>query len=343
MRSSPARSRRLTGVGGRALSLLGVAVLLLLVTPSPASAVYSGVNGRVAYTLYPNGPNNCTNTCSDIYTVAPNGTGTRRLTFDGQSSHPRWNFGGGLIAFQRGTFNPPVGSQPGGYTGDVYVMNANGSGVHRVTNGAAAQQPVWSPKSTELMFIKVVSAGNTDLFRVPVGGGALTRVTFAAAHGCSADHPSWRGNLVVYHRVCANTDEIRLLDLNSQTNRIVLSVDRAAGSMSWPDFTRDLRIMFLACLQTDPVCHGTENVHVVNQDGSGLTVLTHSAGCCGEPRFLTPVPSPDGTTYLVASGSGREGEPPFWELGGPGDPPNPLLHSGTAQALEPDWQRISGH
>src|SRR3954452_1631549 len=148
MRSSASRFRRLTGV--RVLSLLGVAVLLVLVSPTPASAVFPGGNGRVAYTLYKTG--------SDIYTVAPNGTNTHRLTFDGKSSHPRWSPNGRLIAFQRGTTNTT-----GAFTGDLYVMRANGSGVRRVTVGAGAQEPAWSPQADALMFVKRVN-GHTDLY-----------------------------------------------------------------------------------------------------------------------------------------------------------------------------------
>jgi len=256
------------------LSLLGAAALVLAVGASPASAVYAGSNGRVAYTLYSSGG-------SDIYSVAPNAPGTRRLTFGGKSSHPRWSFGGAQLAFQRGS------TTTGTFVGDLYVMHADGSGVRRVTQGAGAQQPVWSPRADELMFIKRVD-GHTDLFRVPVPGGALRRVTFAAAFGCDADHPSWRGSLVVYHRLCpGKSDEIRLLDLTSGVNRIVIAGNPAAGeSVSWPDFTRDLRIMFLACLKSDPVCLSTQNVHVINQDGTG--------------RWSSPIP-PDAAPSRVFS------------------------------------------
>lgn len=321
------RSRRHTSVGLRLLAVLGATVVVLALGATPASAVYAGSNGRVAYTLY-------SGAGSDIWSVAPSGTGTRRLTFDGHSSHPRWNAGGGRIAFQRGTT-----TTAGTRVDDLFVMRADGSGVRRVTRGAGAQQPVWSPDSSQLMFVKRV-AGHTDLFRVPVAGGAPTRVTFAAAAGCDADHPSWRGSLVVYHRSCPARDEIRLLDLTSKVDRVVVAGDPAAGeSVSWPDFTRGLRILFLACLQSDPVCFSTQNVHVVNRDGTGLTALTDSAGCCSEPRFASPVPSPDGTTYVVSSVTGAEGEPPAWTLGGPGNPPQPLLRSGSHPILEPDWQR----
>jgi len=327
MSCSP-RSRPLAGAGTRLISVLGAAAVMIAVGVSPAAAVYAGKDGRVAYTLY-------SGTSSDIYSVAPNGTGTHRLTRDGHSSHPRWNYGGGLIAFQRGST-----TSAGVFAGDLFVMRADGSGVRRVTRGADAQQPAWSPDADELLFVKPVD-GHTDLFRVPVSGGAQHRVTWAAASGCDADHPSWRGSLIVYHRFCPGTsDQIRLLDLRSKANRAVLTANPVNNeSVSWPDFTRDLRIMFLACLQSDPVCYNTQNVHVVNRDGSGLTALTDSTGCCDEPHFLTPVPSPDGTTYLVTSGGGREGEPPSWQLGGPGDPPSPLLHSGSDQAMEADWQR----
>jgi dipeptidyl aminopeptidase/acylaminoacyl peptidase len=328
MKTPSTRSRRHGGVGLRILSVLGAAALVLALGAAPASAVYAGSNGRVAYTLY-------SGSGSDIFSVAANGTGTRRLTFDGRSSHPRWSPGGGLLAFQRGST-----ATTGAFTGDLWVMRADGSGVHRVTSGAGAQQPAWSPDTRALMFVKRVN-GHSDLFRLPVAGGGLKRVTFAAASGCDADHPSWRGSLVVYHRLCAGkSDEIRLLNLTTRVNRVVVAGRPAAGeSVSWPDFTRDLRIMFLACLQSDPVCLSTQNVHVVNRDGTGLQVLTDSTGCCSEPRYRTPVPSPDGTTYLVAQVSGTDGGPPAWILGGPGNPPRPLLRSGANPALEPDWQR----
>src|SRR3954452_11649326 len=113
MSPSTAPSRRPAGLAARATWLLSAVVLVLALGIAPASAVYAGSNGRVAYTLY-SGAVGDPGTGSDIFSVAPNGSNTRRLTFGGTSSHPRWNFGGGLIAFQRGTTTNGV------FTGDLF-------------------------------------------------------------------------------------------------------------------------------------------------------------------------------------------------------------------------------
>ncbi|MEJ2679433.1 MAG: hypothetical protein P8174_10220 [Gemmatimonadota bacterium] len=71
----------------------------------------------------------------DIYTIAPDTTGLQRLTTnDSSDTWPSWSPDGARIAFQsnrEGTFH-------------IYVMNADGSGVSRVTNQTGAQlYPKW--------------------------------------------------------------------------------------------------------------------------------------------------------------------------------------------------------
>ena len=71
----------------------------------------------------------------DIFVVAADGSGTRRLTSSREDdSDPSWSPDGRRIAFQRGD------------TPDIYVMNADGSAARRVSDDPAAESdPAWSP------------------------------------------------------------------------------------------------------------------------------------------------------------------------------------------------------
>ncbi len=70
----------------------------------------------------------------DLYVMAADGTGTQRLTStkDDDESSPSWSPEGDRIAFAR--------------EGDIYVMNANGSGARRISDVTAEEaEPAWSP------------------------------------------------------------------------------------------------------------------------------------------------------------------------------------------------------
>jgi hypothetical protein len=79
-----------------------------------------------------------------IFVMNADGTHVRRLTqragtFGTEDHAPSWSPNGKRIAFVR---NARVGP-----TGDVYVANANGTAVRRVTNAPdlAARNPDWGP------------------------------------------------------------------------------------------------------------------------------------------------------------------------------------------------------
>src|SRR5207247_11024943 len=100
--------------------------------------------------------------------------GSIRLTegpaWDGD---PAWSPDGQRIAFS---------SQRDGST-DIYVMNADGSGLRRVTAGPFDQQPAWSPDGARIVFtagdcfyyectfdVSVVNADGSGRLRLAVDG-----------------------------------------------------------------------------------------------------------------------------------------------------------------------------
>jgi dipeptidyl aminopeptidase/acylaminoacyl peptidase len=87
-----------------------------------------------------------------IYTLPIIGTGSpKQLTKSaaGVDADPAWSPDGTQIAFRRKVPKPA-----GGTNEDIFVMNADGSGVRAVaTTPAADFKPVWSPDSKNLLII----------------------------------------------------------------------------------------------------------------------------------------------------------------------------------------------
>jgi Tol biopolymer transport system component len=94
---------------------------------------------------------------SAIFRVGINGSGLKRLTpWRLNDSDPDWSPNGRKITFDSGDF---AGRTNGG--GNIYVMRADGSGRRRLTNHPrlrkgdrfnVANNPVWSPSGTRIMF-----------------------------------------------------------------------------------------------------------------------------------------------------------------------------------------------
>ena len=90
---------------------------------------------------------------SEIYVMNADGSGTRRLTHNvGYDGEPAWSPDGRKIAFQ--SKRRAVRGVVGGSKGEVYVMNADGSGKRNLTrNPAQDGSPSWSPDGRRIAFV----------------------------------------------------------------------------------------------------------------------------------------------------------------------------------------------
>ena len=134
---------------------------------------------------------------SAIFSVHPDGTGLRQLTPWGMNtSAPDWSPNGQMI-----TFDSCDSAHPG-CTGDIYVMNADGSGRTRIVKGTPVSgfsrdfanfsidlrnNPVWSPDSTKIMYVRFMPGASWLVTANPDGSGETVVVDGTG----SQNKPDW--------------------------------------------------------------------------------------------------------------------------------------------------------
>jgi Tol biopolymer transport system component len=108
---------------------------------------------------------------AEIYLVNADGSGLTRLTDNPSSdTSPTWAPDGSQLAFVSDR-----AAEPDLY--DLYVMDADGTNVVRLTEGARAAVPVWSPDGEWIAFVGSTDDGLLDIFVVRPDGSDLTRLT----------------------------------------------------------------------------------------------------------------------------------------------------------------------
>jgi Tol biopolymer transport system component len=206
---------------------LAACVLALMATHKPAGAAFPGENGRIAFygSLLGAGSHD------EIYTMLPDGSDRRQLTSTTTAARlPAWSADGTKIAFNvvhQGSHeiytmnsdgsrltqltptdgipsNQPVWSPDGtkiafwsysdgasGSNADVYVMNADGSGVRRLTTHPDRETaPAWSPDGTKIAFERH-GATLSDIWVMNASDG-VSQVNLTPNSAASLDlSPDW--------------------------------------------------------------------------------------------------------------------------------------------------------
>ena len=123
-----------------------------------------------------------TSSTGSIWVMDPDGTGAVSPPTGGRDHSPAWSPDGTKLAFCH---------QAGGDYGDLFIMNADGTGLTQLTSGSAQDVfSSWSPDGQSIVFQRSPTGDwlDDDIWRVNVDGTGLTQLTSQAG---ADESPCW--------------------------------------------------------------------------------------------------------------------------------------------------------
>jgi TolB protein len=280
-----------------------------------------------------------------VWTASARLTGAKKLTTGpADSGWPVWSPDGRKLTFDSNrTANPKDGRA----INDVFVMNADGTAVTKLTDSVGASaDAAWSPDGSLIAFDadRGNPAAKQGIYVMNADGGGLRRITTLPrgyendlAPGFSPDgkrlvFTRYRGKGCPQPFCPAERAALFIVGLNGTGLRQLTSFAIHAGDADWsPD---GKRIVFEA-YPNGP--YG--DVYLIGTNGRNLRNLTRNP--LGKAGSADPVWSPDGTKILfldnrIVRGRGRTGLATMR----PNGTARAFLSPQSVESHQPDWESV---
>ncbi|MFQ5489886.1 MAG: TolB family protein [Phycisphaerae bacterium] len=277
-------------------------------------------NGLIAFTQ-------SVGTGPQIFTIAPDGTNQRQLTFDGSNNFPAFSRDGTRIAF----------SSTRSGSAEIWIMDTDGSNQTQITFGTPGGNfiPEWSPDGTSIAYASQLdSVGHPEVWVMNADGTNQTRLTFTPPNPNGPTwsvHPSWSpdGQKLVYASTATGNTQIWRMDADG-ANPVQIT---NGNGPQFPDsnaseWSRDgSAVAFWSGFETQ-----FGEVWIMSPDGSIKQQLTQTTDPFNSDN---PVWSPDGSKILFDTN--RAGPVELWIMDADGANPTPLVATAGGPA---SWQPV---
>lgn len=275
----------------------------------------------------------------EIFAVRTDGSSPRRLTASpGYDAEPRWSPDGQRIVFtsdRDATADQRARRDAGAF--ELYVMNADGSGVRRLTtNDYFDASPAWSPDGRRIAFVATPGvradsspaewAAQRQIFVMDLDGSGVRRLTTSPGGN---NFPAWSpdGRRIAFSSGRDQVGGAQVYVMNADGSGQT-RLTHSAVEETYPAWSPDgRRIAFIS-----KALDSLSDVHVVDADGSNSRNLTRSAGFDGFPAW-----SPDGRQIVYAKHEGPGTASSLYVMGLAGaEPPRAVGVVGT----RPSWRPV---
>jgi Tol biopolymer transport system component len=311
-----ARRRRLAYIGGvifAALSGLAIFALVGQSWPSYGSAAAdrngsSGAPGsassRIAFVSFPGRrPAGEAAQAFEIIVINADGSGRRTvLHWRGKRPAfgigPSWSPDGQRLVFDaRSKGSGALCRSEGPCNDELYVVNADGSGLRRLTRNAAADaQAAWSPDGSEIAFISRRDGGAAEIYVMNADGTDQRRLTRTQGdEGDLAWSPD--GTKIAF----SGTGAEKLRDVyvmnadGTHERQLTATATAEEGDPLWSPDGRQIAYLQNSQLDQGPV----SRIYVMNADGSGGHLLSSVRAVGTAPSW-----SPDGMKLVFTGPRG---------------------------------------
>ena len=234
---------------------------------------------RIAYQSTRDGRDN-------VYVMNVQSGDVRRLT-DGMgfNGYPTWSPDGRYIAYESSRDGITSTPDPPGYYRTIYVIAADGSGLHRLLREPAVDSgPAWSPSGEQIAFASD-RKGAYDIYVVGLDGADPRQLTHHAKNSGFGTYPRWSpdGTRLAFNSEGSGAEigghaEVYVLALDGSAPEQVTD-DPHAQWEAWPDWSPDSH--WIAFIRAGD----NQQLFAVHPDGTGLVQLTSDRGDKDLPRW----------------------------------------------------------
>jgi Tol biopolymer transport system component len=232
-----------------------------------ADPAWSPDGARIAYQSNPSGE-------YDLWVMKADGTGQHVLLKDAgrDDEQPSWSPNGRRLVFAR---------CDGLFECDVEVVNADGTGMHRILGGHRVNSfPRFSPDGQWILFTSDRAGLQSALWKVRINGSGLQRLTAARLEAFDGDWSPDGSQILFTNDCCLPFSEVYVMNADgSGVRRITHSASghQAAFARFAPD---GQHIVFMSDRAYPDAC--CNDLFTSSLDGTGAGRVTHNSTFVGE-------------------------------------------------------------